>query len=338
MSVFTLEENKKVLSIIVNLRHLKTKNNFRSTNEMIQCPFHKDKTPSMSIDLSRGICHCFSCGWKGTLNKLAKETVNKSAYSIVQKKFNEELEDFNSFTITFQPKSLEEIKQTPKVTLEIEGDLTHLNDACLVYLAGRGISSDLARKFKMRYMEHGYINGTPFHKRLLIPVYESGSLLAYEGRDITGSSKKKVLYPKNSSVNTLYDLDNLKRDEPLYVTEGLMDLIILRAHPFFRNSTSLFGASFTERKAALLSEFKSVVFIPDNDAAGFESIERYSQKITSPVIKVLPVPEPMKDPGDFYKFKFNLEQRAIQWLKTQMLYAEWESSFGTKYLKQMRRK
>jgi DNA primase len=41
---------------------------------MAVCPFHQEKTPSMSIDPARGLYHCFGCGKGGDLFQFIQET------------------------------------------------------------------------------------------------------------------------------------------------------------------------------------------------------------------------------------------------------------------------
>ena len=38
------------------------------------CPFHQEKTASMSIDVGRGLYHCFGCGAGGDIFKFVQET------------------------------------------------------------------------------------------------------------------------------------------------------------------------------------------------------------------------------------------------------------------------
>lgn len=45
----------------------KVKRSGRST--MAVCPFHTEKTPSLSIDGARGLYHCFGCGKSGDIFK-----------------------------------------------------------------------------------------------------------------------------------------------------------------------------------------------------------------------------------------------------------------------------
>ena len=32
---------------------------------LVSCPFHQDESPSLSVNLSAGLFHCFACGSKG---------------------------------------------------------------------------------------------------------------------------------------------------------------------------------------------------------------------------------------------------------------------------------
>ena len=44
-------------------------------NVQTQCPFHKDgqeRKPSFGIN-DEGACHCFSCGWAGTIDRMISE-------------------------------------------------------------------------------------------------------------------------------------------------------------------------------------------------------------------------------------------------------------------------
>ncbi|HJQ92345.1 MAG TPA: CHC2 zinc finger domain-containing protein, partial [Acidimicrobiia bacterium] len=41
---------------------------------MAVCPFHEEKTPSMSVDRARGLYHCFGCGKGGDVFSFVQET------------------------------------------------------------------------------------------------------------------------------------------------------------------------------------------------------------------------------------------------------------------------
>lgn len=290
-----------------------------SDSVFVHCPFHVDKTPSLSISLSKGLFRCFSCQRGGSIEKLYKEVTGKSLYkdlgikddpfdmyalqrSIPYSDPSENLENyFENTNIQFNPEDFKSIKYNP---------------IALRYLRKRGIPLRLANELGMRYVERTWINKTLFSNRLTIPIYEGGKLVSIEGRDVTDKSKEdktypKCKYPKGSSVNTLYDIDNLDKEETVYAVEGLMDVAVLRKYPEFKNSTSLFGSGITRRQVYLIKKFKKFVFIPDNDAAGERAVD-FLKKQNLENVWILKVPSKVngvfiKDPGDYEtKLKVNL--------------------------------
>jgi len=99
-------------------------------------------------------------------------------------------------------------------------------------------------------------------------------------------------------VQTLYDIDVLNKEEPLYVVEGLTKLAVLRTDPFFKNSTATFGAGLNARQLYLLSQFDQVVMIPDADEAGMRSVRRLKESMDHE-FKILELPKlGIKDVGD----------------------------------------
>ena len=311
-NIFTEDENKQVAYYISSAKGLKIRPSGQH-KLFIQCPFHKDNTPSFKISTDTSSCYCFSCGWKGTINQLAKETVDKSSFAILNKEYNEDFDFLQAVQKRIQQE--EDFTKTPDVKVNVDGIMSRLNAPCIEYLNSRYIDLNIAKKYSFKFLDRGNVNDMPIYNRLMIPVKEKNRIISYECRDITGQSKKKVLYPPNSSVNTLYDLDNLNKDEPLFLVEGLMDLFILRSYSYFKNSTSMFGSNPTNRKAALLSTFKHIIFIPDNDIAGYSSVEQYKNKIASNVkIEVMPIPvNRAKDVGDLPKLGYDIAKRLSQW-------------------------
>jgi len=47
-------------------RYIETEPKQKGQNYWARCPFHADKTPSLSIDLGKCLWHCFSCGAGGS--------------------------------------------------------------------------------------------------------------------------------------------------------------------------------------------------------------------------------------------------------------------------------
>ena len=271
---------------------------------MVSCPFHKDKSPSMGIDVARGVAHCFSCSWSGSIEKLYKELTNGN----LRKELGYLDDPFTSFSSSLNFQYI--VDDTRLKDIHINADLSLMRDAytdptCAAYLRKRGIPEPVAKSMGFKYAEDILINNNRFRNRLLIPVYEDKKLISIEGRRILNNDETKVLYPRNSSVNTLFDIDNLDETSTLYAVEGLMDLAVLRTSNTFRNSTSIFGANITKRQLDLLKQFPKIVYIPDSDAAGEKTVEKLKSARLGNVY-ILRIPKKInnidvKDVGDLTK-------------------------------------
>lgn len=288
--------------------------NYNDNQIMVRCPFHGvDKTPSMGINLLKGQYHCFACGehgsienlyWKLTGNSLNKDLgLSTDAFSSYARLKNLKIYEYKEdFTLKTQDIDFDEGKTIYPL----------LNIPCTDYLKKRGITEKVIKESKMMYSDEVMVNGRLFKNRLLIPVFEGGKLISLEGRRIVENGEPKVLYPKGSSVNTLYDYDNLDRKSTLYVVEGLMDCFVLRGCDTFKNTTSIFGAQLTKRQLHLLEEFDHICVIPDSDKAGQFPLEKLKE-IDKGQIYYLRVPKTLngvvlKDVGDLPKAKMTPQE------------------------------
>lgn len=281
--------------VVVRLR-IKVEN--ASSDEWrCHCPFHSDRTPSMYINPDKFIYHCFQCGSSGSLYQLYKRITGGN----LLKDIGVASDSFSSFA--YQSTYVEEdyTKLNPSILVNVtRGTPTEVENEPLAmrYLRKRGIPLSIAKQMQMKFLSLGEINGTHFANRLLIPIYEEGRCISMEGRDVTGQQDRKVLYPKNSTVSTLYDIDNLKKNKTLFVVEGLMDLAVLRTDSFFENSTAVFGAGISRRQLYLLNQFEDIIIIPDADEAGKKSLHRLRDGLKKP-FKIMDVPNlGIKDVGD----------------------------------------
>lgn len=271
-----LDDNRREMTLYAISRlGLKSKTTITPNTHqvMVSCPFHKDKSPSMGIDVLRGVAHCFSCSWSGSIEKLYKELTNGN----LRKELGYLDDPFTSFSSSLNFQYIAD--DTKLKDIYINADLSLMRDAytdpaCAAYLRKRGIPEPVAKSMGFKYADDILINNNRFRNRLLIPVYEDGRLISIEGRRILDNDETKVLYPRNSSVNTLFDVDNLDTTDTLYAVEGLMDLAVLRTSSVFKNSTSIFGANITRRQIELFKKFPKIVYIPDSDAAGEKTVEK----------------------------------------------------------------
>lgn len=325
--------------------------NVKHRSVMGHCPFHTDKHPSFSVDIDRALCHCFSCGYNGTLRKLFREITGHSINKELGIKY--EAQDESTFINPFKETTKEDLSATPDVHIALDGAFIPVDkdpDVCK-YLMQRCIPVSVAKSMRMSFatMARSFDTFEPnnkdqmvyFNKRLVIPIYEKGKLLSCEGRDIYGKDYyynalkrkgmnpdeheyKKCIYPRGASTSTLYDIDKLDSSKRLYFVEGIMDLAVLRSDNFFntKNSTAVFGASISERQKYFLKQF-DFTYIIDADLAGWLSLRRLMESLKEAPIKrdwkfvVPPFQElGVKDVGDIpVKTGKTIEQcRKAHWL------------------------
>ena len=319
----TISRSELTLESISYL-NLKTQGKFGpySRKVPVHCPFHKDNHPSLFIDVQEGIYHCFSCGRGGKIESLVYEMTGENIYKVLGiSTDNDKKDQFTRYAtrLTTRPvvvnqEDVPQRKKTIHVVYNKE-DFVPAFDNSLAqrYLLRRGLNEDIAKKNGLLYCEDTKINTTSFKRRICIPVYEDGVLSSIEGRKILSDDPgPKVLYPKNTSVNLLYDIDNLDRNEDLFVCEGLMDLFVLRTCDFFENSSSIFGACLTKRQIEQLSQFKSVIYIPDNDTAGEGTVNSLKNSSLDN-ISILRIPKlingkDIKDIGDLPKAGISVDE------------------------------
>lgn len=301
---------------LINRLALKVKSKItpQSKNAQLFCPFHEEKNASMFINMQKGIFHCFSCRRKGTINALSKELTGNTIYKFLDLKYDE----FQEHSKVYQSEFVD-FDKIPNVHIK-ESDQGEARSISLDYsrevnsfLRRRGLTKDIAKSFKM-YLTPTLVkyNGTRYIDRICIPIYEGGRLLSIEGRALDVKNTLKVMYPKGSTVSTLYDYEKLDKDKPLWIVEGLMDLAFLRRDPYFKNSSCIFGANITPRQKHLLKKFKEILYIKENDAAGDHCVEDL-QSISGVSKGFLKIPKviqgkQIKDIGDFVKVGWTVQK------------------------------
>ena len=205
------------------------------------CPFHKEKTPSFSVNPNLGIFKCFGCGAGGDALTFIMKTQNISFIEVVRElaeKFG--LEMPKNFKHS-ESKGLKEemIKACTKAAefynLRLLKDKEPDTSKVMDYLTGRGITKDIIekytlglapksyetfyRKFKdefsdevlekagliIKTREGDYIDR--FRNRVIIPIQnEFGDFVAFGARAVEKDQQPKYL---NSSDSLIYNKSKL---------------------------------------------------------------------------------------------------------------------------------
>ena len=205
------------------------------------CPFHKEKTPSFSVNPNLGFFKCFGCGVGGDAITFIMKTQNKDFIEVVRElaeRFGLEMpKNFKNS----ESKGLKEemIKACTKAAefynLRLLNDKEPDTSKVLDYLTGRGITKDIIekytlglapksyetfyRKFKdefsdeilekagliIKTREGDYIDR--FRNRVIIPIQnEFGEYVAFGARAVEKDQQPKYL---NSSDSLIYNKSKL---------------------------------------------------------------------------------------------------------------------------------
>jgi DNA primase len=262
-----------------------------------KCPFHEDKNPSFAIKSNTGYFTCYKGCDSGSINKLVYLLTNQSIYKFL------DIKDVNSFvfknSLRKKEKEIDESIFFKKPEIVINGEFLDCNKSEEVkeYLIKRKVDNYFVESFDIKYCRNAYINGTRFINRILIPIYEYGNLLGYEGRDFTSTQKPKVLYNKGCSSAHLFNLDNLSYDDPLIVCEGMWDVAQIYSN-ITENVTHLFGAKVSSKQKEELKNFKEIILFVDNDEAGLSVINQIDEFYDENEFYIAVPPKEGMDPGD----------------------------------------
>jgi len=119
------------------------------------CPFHQEKTASMSIDVARGLYHCFGCGVGGDIFKFVQETQALDFSEAV-----EFLAARAGITLRIDHKAAQRRGERQALIEGVEKAVEFFHDrlrsapdaaSARSYLRGRGYDADVVDRFQLGY-------------------------------------------------------------------------------------------------------------------------------------------------------------------------------------------
>jgi len=278
------------------------------------CPFHDDKTPSLSISPDSQLFYCFGCGVGGTVIHFVMRYEGISYGEALRK-----LAQRAGISLPGLPQ-IEAVPDRDRLWDALQFALKFYhnqifkpeNRAALRYLRERGVKDESIRVFKLGYAPQGWRNlleaaskaglkaddlvkagiaaesrdGTNlydyFRNRIIFPIFDhQGRVVGFSGRSLDGSEPKYINTPETSLFHKgklLYNLhlakDHIRRSRRAVLVEGYMDVVI--PYQFgVRNIVASSGTSLTEDQAALLKRYADeVVIVYDGDEAGLNAAAR----------------------------------------------------------------
>ena len=108
-------------------------------------------------------------------------------------------------------------------------------------------------------------------RRIIIPLYYEKNLIGFQGRSLDSNSIKYITIMLNDDSPKIYGIDQVQKDQNVFVTEGPFD------STFIRNSIAMCGADADVRRWGV----NNPVWIYDNEPRSREIINRIRKTIES---------------------------------------------------------
>lgn len=277
---------------------------------MGRCPFHNDKTPSFSVNASKGLYHCFGCGAGGSMfdfvmaleNLTFPEAVRELAARVgMEIPHSSEppdprwqvlrlAQEFYHARLLRAPanhpaKLYLQKRDVGDAEIEYWGlGLASANwDDLLTYMRGKGYDARvLAETGLIVTDEVKKRSWDKFRERLMIPIRSSsGALLGFGGRALGDSEPKYLNSPETHFFHKkelLYGLDKAFKEIVnkgyALIVEGYFDVFSLHREGQTQTVAPM-GTAFSPEQARLLRRFTDKVkLLYDPDEAGRKAQER----------------------------------------------------------------
>lgn len=294
--------------IVLDKLSIKRENDFKGKYINILCPSHSDKSFGSCQVYLNSVIKCWSCGYTANLFSLVRsrkpELTSKQIFEFLGETGKQDL--LSIYLQERKERKVKEIKQI-FISLDKVKSLRKervTNPLELHYTFSRFFTRNFCERFEIEIIQEGYykdffcipikFNGEvisyEFRKakeyeyfeqyyknseKLSLEDYRKKFKQELENEDIPKNfltnylKKSKVIYNKQSQLrNIIFNIDNLNRNEDLYITEGIAGIPELEFNFGSKNCTALFGSNISEKQVEILSGFtQRKILAIDNDIA-----------------------------------------------------------------------
>src|SRR5437868_5390689 len=258
------------------------------------CPFHAEKTPSVSINASEGLYYCFGCQAKGDVITFVREVEHLEFAEAVER-----LASKAGVQVRYDQAAVSQDRQRRDRLVEVmqkavawyHERLLSGDDAAAArsYLRSRGYDGDVVRQFQLGWAPDdwdalaralkvpddvlrdaglGFINRRQrqqdaFRGRVMFPIFDTrGDPVAFSGRALPGADGPKSKHSAESSLysksKVLYGLNWAKADVvqagEVVLREGSTDVIGFFVAGIPR-AVAGWGTALTEDQVRTLKNF-----------------------------------------------------------------------------------
>ena len=315
------------------------------SNYMGLCPFHSERTPSFTVFPDTQSFFCFGCEAGGDAFTFVMRSENleyPEAVEFLAKRAGIQIPETHEDSD--QPRGISRARayELNRAAARFYRDCLFdpaIGEAGMNYLRDtRGLDTAVIRHFGLGYapnefgvllphlkslgfteeeMRQCFLCGRSqsgryydyFRGRVMFPVINTaGEVVAFSGRDVTGTSKAKYLNSSDTPVfqkrKNLFALNFAKAHcaEQMILCEGNMDVVSMHAAGF-ENAVASLGTALTDEQARIMARYtKQVIIAYDGDSAGQRAAGR-AMDIFARVgldVRVLRITD-AKDPDEYIR-------------------------------------
>lgn len=309
------------------------------------CPFHSERTPSFTVFPDTQSFFCFGCEAGGDAFTFVMRSENleyPEAVEFLAKRAGIQIPETHEDSD--QPRGISRARayELNRAAARFYRDCLFdpaIGEAGMNYLRDtRGLDTAVIRHFGLGYapnefgvllphlkslgfteeeMRQCFLCGRSqsgryydyFRGRIMFPVINTaGEVVAFSGRDVTGTSKAKYLNSSDTPVfqkrKNLFALNFAKAHcaEQMILCEGNMDVVSMHAAGF-ENAVASLGTALTDEQARIMARYtKQVIIAYDGDSAGQRAAGR-AMDIFARVgldVRVLRITD-AKDPDEYIR-------------------------------------
>ena len=334
-SIEDLKKRSKISDFVLST----TSGKLRGTKGMALCPFHGEKTASMSFTDVENLFHCFGCKMGGDIYKYVQEINNlefQDAVELVAEKYGFKL----TYTETSQTNDFKNFQQKINLIDEYFKEMmdSEKSKKAKNYLTSRKFNEQDLNRYDISFIDSnvedfqkfcgknkisdfdlkklGFISSNDnflFKNRIMFPILNFRSeTIAYGGRALEDfgpkylNSSDSVLYKKNRNLYfTKEFISSVKQKGYAFLVEGYFDVLSLNQLGY-SNSASPSGTALTIQQLEAVSRYTNKILLCfDNDEAGLKATERVleikNQVSHQLEIHCLNLPEKYKDISELYE-------------------------------------
>ena len=334
-SIEDLKKRSKISDFVLST----TTGKLRGTKGMALCPFHGEKTASMSFTDIENLFHCFGCKMGGDIYRYVQEIHNlefQDAVELVAEKYGFKL----TYTETSQTNDFKNFQQKINLIDEYFKEMmdSEKSKKAKDYLLSRKLKENDCKRYGISFIDSnvedfqkfcdknkisdfdlkklGFISSNDnflFRNRIMFPILNFRTeTIAYGGRALEDfgpkylNSSDSVLYKKNRNLYfTTEFISSVKKKGYAILVEGYFDVLSLNQLGY-SNSASPSGTALTIQQLEAVSRYTNKILLCfDNDEAGLKATERVleikNQVSNQLEIHCLNLPEKYKDISEMYE-------------------------------------